>query len=327
MGSLSESVRVFDPELLEPLIAELLRKLPPEHVGPGPRRRLSETIPEELARKLTAVDGSVLRALPQIVNAVGRGRESKWRVHLQFQVLRGTPETLTLRPDGGGGENEERNVLAERLAAGKVYLADSGYERYALFEHIVQAGSDYVIRCQSRPVKVLEERVVTAEGAAARVVSDQIVQLGRSRTGRCGGVGAVRHPVRKVVIAGRGQGRKRTDYSNPETIILLTSLLDVPAEVLAAIYSLRWSIELFFRFLKHVLGCRRLISHKPEGVTIQVYCALIACLLLARATGRNINRRAFNLVCLYLQGWADEGELIEGLTRMGALAGPSKTSS
>jgi IS4 transposase len=104
----------------------------------------------------------------------------------------------------------------------------------------------------------------------------------------------------------------------------LTSLVDVPAEVIAAMYSLRWSIELFFRWLKHLLGCRHLISEKPQGVAIQIYCALIACLLLAQITGDSVGRRAFNLVCLYLQGWADADELAEGLARIRASQKPRK---
>ena len=100
--------------------------------------------------------------------------------------------------------------------------------------------------------------------------------------------------------------------------MLLTNLPDVPAEVIAALYELRWSIELFFRFFKHVLGCDQLLSHKPEGVMIQVYCALIAALLMSLTLGENIGRRGFELICLYLQGWAEEDELLDGLRRLAA---------
>src|SRR5207244_4275218 len=113
-----------------------------------------------------------------------------------------------------------------------------------------------------------------------------------------------------------GQGRRRSDRTNSEEITLLTSLVDVPAEWVAAIYQLRWSIELFFRFLKHVLGCRHLLSHKSEGVAIQMYCALIAALLLSHLLGSSVGRRGFRLICLYLQGWADEDEVLEAVARL-----------
>jgi IS4 transposase len=53
----------------------------------------------------------------------------------------------------------------------------------------------------------------------------------------------------------------------------------VPAEVIALLYRHRYCVEIFFRFFKQVLGCRHLLSHKPEGILIQIYCAVIACVL------------------------------------------------
>ena len=322
IGSLSESVRVFDPQLLEPIIEGLLADLPQQQAGAGPRRNIPETFPEELAAKLLATDGSSLRALPQIVNAIGARDNGKWKLHLQFRVLNGLSKSAVITPDETGGEDDERSVLAKHLESDHIYLADRGYERYSLLGAIVRAGSHYVIRCQERPVDVIEERELSQAAREARVISDQMVRLGHSRRE----VGAVDHPVRRIVIEARSQGKHRASRPCSDQIVLLTSLVDVPAEVIAAMYSLRWSIELFFRWLKHLLGCRHLISEKPQGVAIQIYCALIACLLLAQITGDSVGRRAFNLVCMYLQGWADADELAEGLARIRASQKPRKNS-
>ena len=54
-----------------------------------------------------------------------------------------------------------------------------------------------------------------------------------------------------------------------------TNLLDVPAWVIGLIFRYRWTIEVFFRFFKHVLGCRHLLSTQREGIEIQVYMAII----------------------------------------------------
>jgi len=305
-GSLSESVRVFDPALLEPLVAQLLDELPDDHPGPGPHRAESPTIPRELARRLVAVDGSVLRVLPQIVSTAMRDGGDAWRMHLRFRPLTGLPEGLRVTPDGIGGEADERRVLERSLEAGRVYVCDRGYEKHALFRAVVEAGSDYVIRGQDRSVDVLEARPITPEAEAARVVSDDLVVLGRGGVGR---------PVRRVVVAAREPGRQRSDRQPSETLVLWTNLTEVPAEVIAVVYEQRWTVELFFRFLKHVLGCRRLLSDKPEGVAIQVYVALIACLLLAGATGGNVGKVEMELIQMYLSGWSTEEELLAGLAR------------
>jgi len=81
------------------------------------------------------------------------------------------------------------------------------------------------------------------------------------------------------------------------------------------IYECRWQVELFFRFLKQVLGCKQLLSAKTRGVEIQLYCALLAGLLLALATGGNLTRRNYEMVCLYMTGWADDDELVAALAQ------------
>jgi len=73
--------------------------------------------------------------------------------------------------------------------------------------------------------------------------------------------------------------------------------------------SSRWRIELFFKWLKCILGCRHWLAESPQGVALQVYCALIAALLLLRATGRRPGKRAMEMIRFYLLGYATLDEL------------------
>jgi hypothetical protein len=311
LGSLSESMRVFDPSHLELIIRELIAGFPQSHPGLGPNRTIPSSIPLELAQRLVAVDGSSLRALPQIVSIAGKAQgQGKWKLHLQFRPISGLPGKATITREQIRGEGDEREVLARNLEPGCIYLDDRGYERYSLFNAIVEAQSDYVTRVQERPLEVLEKRPLTDAARQARVLSDELGRLNPSAK-----TDGVNHVVRRIVIQKRDQGRLRSDRTQTDCVILLTSLLDVPAEVIAAIYELRWSIELFFRFLKQVLGCRRLFSDRSEGVAIQVYCALIACLLLAQATGGNVGKVCLELFMMHLQGWATEQELLAAIAK------------
>jgi hypothetical protein len=305
LGSLSESSRVFDPELLVPLVQELLAEHDGGRHGPGPRRHIPEGIPPELVRKLLAVDGSTLRALPRMVTPVGK-------LHLQFQVLHGLPEQFQVLPHDAA---DERDVLRTALQAGRIYLADRGYERYALYNQIVAAQSDYVIRGQARAAEVIESRPLSSEAAGARILEDAVVRLNVGE--RRGATAVVDHPIRRLTIAKRDQGRARTDRpQNDDVVILYTNRLDVAAEVVAAMYEVRWSIELFFRFLKQMLGLRRLFAFQTEAGAIQVYCAMIAGLLMSQITGGRVTQTEFRLLQFYLQGWADEEELLAGLEKL-----------
>ena len=90
---------------------------------------------------------------------------------------------------------------------------------------------------------------------------------------------------------------------------LATDIMDVPAEIIAGLYRLRWTIEIFFRMIKQLLGCRHLMSTKPEGVEIQFYLALVACMLILVHTGRMPTKRTYEMICFYQWGIADLSEL------------------
>jgi len=90
----------------------------------------------------------------------------------------------------------------------------------------------------------------------------------------------------------------------------------VPAEVIALIYLHRWTIEIFFRFFKHVLGCRHLLSHSRQGIEIQAYMAIIGCLLISLWTGRKPTLRTYEMVCHYFAGLAREEDLLAHLAQL-----------
>ena len=72
-------------------------------------------------------------------------------------------------------------------------------------------------------------------------------------------------------------------------------------------------VELFFRWIKCLLGCRHWLAESARGVAMQVYCALIAALLLALYSGKRPGRRAMELIQFYLLGYATLDELSQQL--------------
>ena len=87
-------------------------------------------------------------------------------------------------------------------------------------------------------------------------------------------------------------------------LLLMTDQLDLPAETIALLYRWRWMIELFFRWLKCTVRFRHLLSESADGIQIQMYCALIATLLIVLWTGRKPTKRTWEMVQFYFQGWA-----------------------
>lgn len=97
---------------------------------------------------------------------------------------------------------------------------------------------------------------------------------------------------------------------------IATNLLDAPAEIIGLIFSNRWAIEIFFRFFKHILGCRHLLSHDQNGIEIQTYCAIIACMLITLWTGKKPTLRTYEMICFYFAGLADEDELMTHIEKL-----------
>ena len=313
LGSLSEASRVFDPELLHPILEELGAQLQPL----ARDRRLAE-----IPLSLTLVDGTLLSALPLLMQAMWLKEQTgsglvKWRLHTHFEVDRFVPTRIDVTLDGGG-ERDERAVLARTLEADHLYVMDRGYAKFALFNRIVAADNSYVCRLRDNSApQVLEERPLTEADLAAGVLSDQLVHFANGKK-----EDQPDHPLRVVCVScsphtSRGKYRGGSTGPGSDGVLrIATNLLDVPAEIISLLYRYRWLIELFFRFLKQIMGCRKLYFRSQNGIELQAYCAIIACMLLCLWTGRKPTKRTYEMVCYYFLGLATEAELLAHLKKL-----------
>lgn len=295
LGSLSEAARVFDAERLAPIIAQLAQQAGPL-AGSDERKALEG---------LTAVDGSLLPALPKMVWALWVDDEHRAaKMHVAFEVLRGVPTRVTVT----AGNDSEKDQLRAMLQPDRLYVIDRGYAEYELFQEILDAQSGFIGRIRDNAVwEVIEERPVSAAARAAGVRRDLVVWLGCAQKR-----GALKQPVRVVEV----DTGKTDAEGNPEVLLLATNRLDLDAELVALGYRFRWHIELFFRWLKCILGCRHLLSTCPNGVRIQVYLAIIASLLISLWTGRKPTKRTFEMICHYFSGWASLDELLAHIEKL-----------
>ena len=311
LGSLSEATDVFQPERLKEIIAELGGQLQP--IARDPRLK-------DVQHTLTLVDGTLLKGLPVLFQAAMRDPraakfQAKFRLHTQFDLERGVPIRIDVTAGSGRGENSERAVLAKTLEKGHCYVDDRGYAKFKLFNEIVAAESSYVCRLRDNSVyEIVEQRALCNEDLEAGVLLDAVVQMGDTSKADA----RPDHPLRLVVVQTTPH-EKRGGAAGPASnglLLIATNLLDLPAWIIALIYRYRWTIEIFFRFFKQVLGCRHLLSHDPRGIEIQTYCAIIACMLISLWTGRKPTLRTYEMICHYFTGLAEEDELLAHLAKL-----------
>jgi Transposase DDE domain len=286
LGSFSEAARLFDAEALHQILRELAAKAVPLVAGPDADQLLN----------LTAVDGSIFRAFPRMAWALWKDSEHRGvKLHLHFDVFCGTPDDASLTHASGS----ETDQLRAKLRPGRLYVIDRGYLDHALYRAIIEAGSSFIGRIKDNGAYTVKSQLtLTAADIAAGIVSDErIKRLGTSHhKNELKG-----HELRLIKL------QRINDEEDPWW--LLTNRLDLSAELVALGYRHRWAVELFFRWLKCVLGCKQLLTTSQNGVAVQIYTALIASLLIVLWTGRKPVKRTWEMLQFYFQGWASLDEV------------------
>ena len=167
------------------------------------------------------------------------------------------------------------------IEAGATYVFDKGYYDFGFWAELDAQGCRLVTRLKKNsPVAVIETRPVEPDGP---VLADQVAwlskRLARNRKN------PFDKPVRLVTV--------RIDSG--KEIILISNDLQAPAAEIAALYKQRWQIELFFKWIKQNLKIRHFLGSSENAVCIQIFTALIACLLLRLAqigTGTSLGLQA-----------------------------------
>jgi hypothetical protein len=302
LGSLSEASTVFDSELLKGIVEELSTKLTTVSRIPGFDN--SKWI-------LTAVDGSLIEAVGKMAWALWRSDRNGIKVHCQYEILRGVPVSMEVTDANAS----EKAVLASILQPNRIYVLDRGYAKYGLLQAITHIKSSFVCRIRDNAIyQTIEDRELTDKAVKEGLAFDRTVELGgETAETKLKNIRIVAVKCNPTVPQSRTGGRGGPRQG--QILLIATDRFDLEPETIAAIYKHRWTIEIYFRFFKHVLGCRHLISHNKNGIEIQMYMAIIACMLISLWTGRKPTLRTYEMVCWYLTGMADLEELEAHIAR------------
>jgi hypothetical protein len=288
-AAFSAGQHVFEPQILEKVVRQLAQEN--QGRGQGGDARVRQAL-----HALTAVDGTVLRAVPRMAWAPAGGPGTAIRLHLHFNVFDQIPEAWPITP----GNVSEPKVFAQTVEPGALIVADRNYGHdFALLTQLQGRGIHFVLRLYNNLAleQVGPERPLTEEDRRAGVGWDRMVRFGVHGDG----------PVLRVVRV----------EANGDVFHLVTTREDLSAELIGLIYRQRWQIELFFKWIKTILNCRHWLAESPAGVQTQIYCVLIASLLLMLWTGQRPNKRMVESLQWYWTGMATQEDLATLLQRAG----------
>ena len=283
----SDALVAFDPVHLLPLIKDLRERCP--------QLCHADADLEGITRRIIAADGTYLTTLADVAWALHHtkpdGRtQGQVRANVQLDVANWAPQVINV---SGDDDESEPTAFAKDLLCGVLYVVDRNFVDFAFIRAVLEKDNDLILRVRGNApaTQVIRQLPLSSADVEAGVIADERVEL----TGRDAPAGA----FRRVTILTTDRNGK------PQTIRLLSNLIDaqtIAAHVIGAAYKLRWQIELFFKWLKCFARMDHLLSTSRNGITTQLYIAVIAVLLMCVQTGRRVSIYALHALSRVANG-------------------------
>lgn len=150
------------------------------------------------------------------------------------------------------------------------YIMDRGYVDFARLHRLHRAKAFFLVRARSN-LRFRVQRSTKIDRTKG-LRCDQRIRLTRRQSAL-----AFPDPLRRV---------RYRDPATGTNFVFLTNHLELDAFLLTELYRCRWHVELFFRWIKQHLRLRWFFATSPNGIRVQIWCALCAHLLVAIARER-----------------------------------------
>jgi hypothetical protein len=176
------------------------------------------------------------------------------------------------------GERELAWGFLDRVDDTMLVLADRGFYSYEFWQQVRATGAQLLWRIKTHVTLPVYEQLPDGSYRSALAPKSMRHDMARGKLRR---IDRYEIPVRVVdyTITNRGQGA--AEPGEPETIRLVTSILDpeeAPAAELAALYHQRWEIELALDEIQtHQMGRPRVLrSRSPQLVRQEIWALLLS---------------------------------------------------
>ena len=198
------------------------------------------------------------------------GRIRGMKLHVVYDPLADVPMCVEITPANVNDIEIGRQVP---IKAGVTYVFDKGYCRFDWWQKINDCGAFFVTRpkLKMRLRAVSHRPLRKRKGDGFKILADDEVVLASKGDSR------LPIPLRRIKIRREKAG----------VMTLLTNDLERTAVEIAALYKIRWQIELLFRWIKQHLDIRKFLGTNENAIRLQILAAMIAYLLLRIAARIN----------------------------------------
>ena len=223
---------------------------------------------QEWMKKLFLVDSTTITLFKEIMKAAGRTpangkRKGGVKIHIGMHLSENTPSLVRIT---SSATNDKRFMQKFKDIESKTILVfDMAYVNYSLYNHWTKNDVSFVTRLHPHSVvNIIEELVVSEEQQHKGVYRELLVELGHSKQEE-------KVQCRLIYFY---------DHEKNRVFKFITNNTDLDASEIAEIYKQRWQIELLFKRLKQNLQLSDFLGDNENAIRIQIWCNLIADLLL-----------------------------------------------
>ena len=225
-------------------------------------------IKQVIKKQINIFDSTTISLFQDILKCTGRTpssgkRKGGIKVHTIINVDELVPKMIWFT-----AASTHDHILLEKLKFSKdtIYVFDKGYNDYRAFKLFSDNETGFVTRIKDDAVYTVEEELLIEECIHSGVLEDKIIEIQVKENGKVTPL-----KLRKVTFYDR-QLKSKFEF--------LTILFEMRADIIAAIYKLRWQIELLFKQLKQNFPLKYFLGDNENAIQIQIYCALIVNLLI-----------------------------------------------
>lgn len=225
-------------------------------------------IKQVIKKQIEIFDSTTISLFQDILKCVGRTpangkRKGGIKMHTVINVDEMVPKMIWFT---SATTNDHYLLDKLKFDANTIYVFDKGYNDYVAFKRFCDNETGFVTRIKDNAVYSIEEELYIDKCIHSGVLEDQIIEITVEEEGK-----SSKLKLRKVTFYDRVLKRK---------FEFLTNLFEMRADLIAAIYKLRWQIELLFKQLKQNFPLKYFLGDNQNAIKTQIYCALIVNLLL-----------------------------------------------
>ena len=260
-------------------------------------------------KELYIIDSTTIRLFSDILKGVGRNpigdgrKKGGLKVHMLIDAVQSVGRFMRITE----AKTHDKNFLKDiQVPKCSMLVFDKAYNYYQQFAKWTKDEIYFVTRQKTNAVYEVIKKVSSSRTKkdTALVLREELIEIS--------------HKIGKEIQVLELRRVSYQDEMNRE-YIFLSNNMTISAEEIALVYRKRWGIELLFKKMKQNFQLHYFYGENENAIRTQVWCTLIAQLLLSVLQQKAKVQKAFStiatMVRIHLVSMLDVNELLQNTKR------------